>query len=182
MYTLLLTFIHGCHIIVVMDKALNINSYLKDGFKRVCDCRVDARGDWYYENMDESIMYSEHRSWIYFIVRGDEIVKVGETGNPLGLRINNSDQPMLGTKSRLGRYRKGSGTDEHVRTSLLEDMRKGSKVSIWARKCDMQLMDIKIQGKKSTTMTSYHKHLEMVYIDHIYACTGAIPELNKARK
>ena len=165
-----------------MKTALNINSYKKDGFKKVCEVSVDEDNHWIYVNINKDIMFSEHRSWVYAIVEGNEIVKIGETGNPLGIACKYHDQPQIGTKCRLGRYKRLGGTDEYVRDELNETIQQGNQVSIWALECDMVFKDIRVQGKLSTTIITYHKDLELRYLDHIYAQTGSIPRLNKARK
>ena len=64
-----------------MNDILNIDTYIADGFVKVCDVILDPNDEqfWKYINIDEDVMYSEHRSWIYFIVDGKEIAKAGET-------------------------------------------------------------------------------------------------------
>lgn len=167
-----------------MDDILNINTYINDGFKKVCDVMLDTDDDqfWKYTNIDEDIMYSDHRSWIYFIVDILEIVKAGETGNPLGIRGKDPTQPITGTMGRLGRYRKMlDKTDMPIRDSLREQVRAG-QVSIWALKCNMIEIPCLIAGKVSKTVLSNHKDLEMRYLDAIKDATGSYPRLNKLRK
>ena len=167
-----------------MDDILNINSYIADGFVKVCDVMLDADDDqfWKYTNNNEDVMYSDHRSWIYFIVDDDEIVKAGETGNPLGIRGKDPTQPITGTMGRLGRYRKMlDKTDMPIRDSLREQVRAG-KVSIWALKCNMIEIPCLIAGNVSKTILSNHKDLEMRYLDIIKERTGSYPRLNKLRK
>jgi hypothetical protein len=65
-------------------QVININSYLKDGFEKVCDV-IQTYGEWKYTNINRELMYYTHTSWVYFIVENEEIVKCGETGNPLGI-------------------------------------------------------------------------------------------------
>lgn len=90
---------------------LDISSYLCDGFKKVCDVRIN-NNIWYYENIDTELMFSDHCSWIYAIVDQNTIIKIGETSRPLGIlpkskKTSIDIQPLTGSKSRLGRYRSG---------------------------------------------------------------------------
>ena len=166
-----------------MDINLDINTYISDGFKKVCTVLDDGTGGWIYHNTDHSLMFDNHTSWIYFIVLLSEIVKVGETGNPLGvMSTTEPGQPKIGTMSRLGRYRRHSGsTDERVREELREHVVKG-EVSIWARKCELTKVSIMVGGQLSETYMSIHKDLEMRYLDHIHRTTGSLPRLNLCRK
>lgn len=167
----------------MLQPALDINSYKRDGFELVCKPQRCWDGTWIYEDINENIMFDDHRSWVYFIVVNDEIVKIGETGNPLGIRATtcNVGQPKCGSKSRFGRYRSGDSTDEMIRESLAKDVRAG-RVTLWARKCEMLEIGIKIRGMSSKTLTTFHKDLELRYLDEIYQQTGTLPLLNKARK
>ena len=167
----------------MLDTALDINSYKRDGFELVCKVLPVWTGEWHYTEVCEELMFSDHRSWVYFIVVNDEIVKVGETGNPLGIRNSRGDftQPKKGSESRFGRYRAGDQTDAVIRESL-EDWARLGRVTLWARKCDMVEVDIMIAGKPSKTLVTYHKDLEMRYLDEIYDKTHGYPMLNKARK
>lgn len=167
-----------------MDDILNIDTYIADGFVKVCDVILDPNDEqfWKYINIDEDVMYSEHRSWIYFIVDGKEIAKAGETGNPLGIRGKDPTQPITGTMGRLGRYRKMlDRTDMPIRESLQEQVRAGT-ISIWARKCSMIEIPALIAGQVGVTILSNHKDLEMRYLDIIKERTGSYPRLNKLRK
>ena len=164
-----------------MNPALNINTYAADGFVKVCDVCRDSENRWFYENIVDSLMFSEHRSWVYFIVVGEEIVKVGETGNPLGVRMKTSNQPKFGTEGRFGRYRGGDATDWYIRDELSTEVQQG-RVTLWARRCEMVSLSVSIGGQEDSTMTSFHKDLEMRYMDYIFGQTGSLPRLNKARK
>ena len=164
----------------MLNPALNISTYVTDGFRQVCRPQRCWDGSWIYEDINEQIMFDDHRSWVYFIVVNDEIVKIGETGNPLGIRTKTTDQPKCGSRSRFGRYRHGSDTDEVIRESLAKDVQAG-RVTLWARKCDIVEVDITIAGRLGKTSITYHKDLEMRYLDEIYAKTGGYPRLNKAR-
>ena len=164
-----------------MNAALNINTYVADGLVKVCDVTRDTENRWFYENIDEAMMFSEHRSWVYFVVVDNEIVKVGETGNPLGIRIRNSNQPKTGTEGRFGRYRTGDATDWVIRNELRREVWEG-RVTLWARPCEMVVLTVSVAGCEDSTMTSFHKDLEMRYIDYIFVQTGNLPRLNKYRK
>lgn len=160
---------------------LDISNYIADGFVKVCDVAEDDKG-WVYDNINEDVMFSPHRSWVYFIVRKGKIVKCGETGNPLGIKtVSDSGQPIIGTKSRLGRYRRGPDTDRRVREALSESVLQ-NEVELWALKCDMTELRTTIMGVDTVTLVSYHKDLEMRYLDHFKQTTGEYPELNLCRK
>jgi hypothetical protein len=102
------------------EKTLNINEYINDGFEKVCDV-TNYGVDWMYKNINKDLMYSDHNSWVYFIVENETIVKCGETGNPLGIPEQRGYlweypiQPVGNSKSRFGRLRKGDGTDAFIR-------------------------------------------------------------------
>jgi hypothetical protein len=120
------------------------------------------------------------------IVDGQEIVKVGETGNPLGIRTSRSDQPLKGTKCRFGRLisfatNDSGDTDERIRNELFESAKEGN-VSLWAKRCETVPFEEIIAGKKRTVVHSSHKDLEMAYLDHIYQETGSYPRCNMSRK
>lgn len=164
----------------------NINDYVKDGFVKVCTVAQDSSGHWHYKEINQAVMYSSHNSWIYFIVVDEEIVKCGETGNPLGIMSTTWSghaelQPITGTKSRLGRYRKGDGTDCYIRENLRDYVGK-DQVSIWALRCEKVVTEVTIAGKKHATKASIHKDLELEYLNHFFKIDGRLPLLNKAHK
>jgi hypothetical protein len=162
------------------ESAKQIEHYVPDGFVRVCDVE-EYYSQWQYKNINQEVMYDDHRSWIYFIVAGTEIVKIGETGQPLGIKMSDG-QPKKGTECRLGRIRSGDGTDFDIRHSLREDLESGTKVSIWALKCPSYLTEHKIAGNAKQINTTIHKALELHYIDYFENQTGHKPILNKGRK
>ena len=161
--------------------ALDIKNYQVDGFVKVCDVANDSDNRWYYTDINEAAMFADHKSWVYFIVVNGEIVKVGETGNPLGVRMKTSNQPKLGTEGCFGRYRTGDLTDAVIREELKKEVCKGL-VTLWARRCEMVTVTTSVCGQDDITVTSFHKDLEMRYLDYIFAQTGTLPKLNKARK
>lgn len=168
--------------------ALDINSYIADGFSKVCDVCEAPGKYWFYKNIDKTLMFSKHRSWVYFILVDNTIVKVGETGNPLGIKASWSYdpdewewQPIRGSRSRFGRYRYGDTSDEAIRWLLSEEVQAG-RVSLWARMCEMVETEILIGGQLKLAATTFHKELELHYLDHIVQETGSLPYANKSRK
>jgi hypothetical protein len=166
-----------------------INHYVADGFKKVCDVEGDTQERWSYFNIDTSMMYSDHRSWVYFIVDDSslgKIVKIGETGNPLGIESSwiyegEETQPVCGTQSRLGRLRRGGGTDGVIRSSLYAEARN-CKVSIWAKACEITKKQYMIGGKLVDVCITSHKDQELLYLDYYKNSTGTYPWLNVGRK
>jgi hypothetical protein len=167
------------------EKIFNINSYIDDGFEKVCDVAT-LGAEWKYRNINKSLMFSEHTSWVYFIVQGENIVKCGETGNPLGIRevynYGGETQPVGSSKCRFGRLRRGDGTDNYIRQELNEGIRAGINVSLWAKKCQLHVVNERIGGVKCKVDTSIHKHLEQMYLAYFKQETGRFPLLNKASK
>ena len=164
---------------------MNINNYINDGFSKVCDVIIHPERDdyWYYKNVDENFVGPDHKSWIYFIVKDDNIIKCGESGNPLLLeKYHDSDLRFKkGSKSRLGRYMVGDQTDECIRQKLCEDVKQG-KITIWAKKCKVTSSKVVVMGEESIVERSIHKDLEMVYLNHFITEYGQLPLLNKSIK
>jgi hypothetical protein len=164
----------------------DINYYTE--FRRVCRVQQQpGSGDWYYTDCDHDLLYSEHRSWVYIITVNGQVYKIGETGNPLGIRgreeIEQETQPRPGTTSRLGRYRRGCGTDQHCRYSLRDQLATGDLVEFWAYQCpELVSTPVILEGvPKFTVRSQMHKQLEVRLIDNYYASEGCYPPLNKAR-
>ena len=185
----------------VKAEYLSINNFVNDGFKRVCDVVQLTNGKWFYENIDQDLMYSDHSSWVYFIVIDGDIVKCGETGNPLGIRktlkkdsyrrsdgsIIREDQPIAGTMSRFGRLANQSGgssdTDVSLRESISPFYKNGKTISLWARKCKIvESEPMMIFGKMRTASTTIHKALEMEYLEFFKREAHTLPLLNKSTK
>jgi len=173
-----------------VEPALNIYNYIDDGFVKIADVKqygsTPRYTEWSLVNQNEDFLYMDHRSWVYMIVDGQEIVKVGETGNPLGIRSTRSSQPLKGTKCRFGRLISHtstgkSDTDERIRRKLFESANEGN-ISLWARRCETVQFDEVIAGNKRTVVHSSHKDLEVAYLDHIYKETGSYPRCNMFRK
>ncbi len=167
-----------------MHPALNVKNYANDGFVKVCNVVLLTDDSWMYENINYETMFKDHRSWVYFIVVDDEIVKVGETGNPLGIesgtRFRGWKQPLTGTTSRFGRYRKGDNTDAYIRKSLELEAIEG-RVSLWAKECPLVESAVTIQGKEIKTKSSIHKSLELDILKFILE-QKCWPKLNKSMK
>jgi len=177
-----------------IPKVLDIASYIDDGFKKLADVQDDWEyydHRWMYEDINEILMYSNHTSWVYAIVDGDEIVKIGETGNVLGIEpIRESDQyeevqPIINTKCRMGRLRgfgtTESDTDFRIRKEL-EDSVRDDKVSIWAKKCPIIIKEVNIIGTPKQIGSKIHKALEQDYLQTIKWNVGMYPRLNVTGK
>lgn len=167
--------------------AFNIANFVNDGFKKVCHVGVDAYDHWLYYGIDKSVMFDYHKSWVYFIVANNQIVKVGESGNPLGIEstrdwYRGEVQPITGTKSRFGRLRKGDGTDEYIRESLNSFIKKNVPVTLWAKKCPITTINESVGGRKTQVLGAHHKDLEQEYLSYFESKAGRFPDLNKARK
>jgi hypothetical protein len=163
---------------------MNINDYTADGFSKVCDVvhHSDRSDHWDYINVDRENCVNDHRSWLYFIVVGDQIVKCGETGNQLLIESKvGSPRWIKGTKSRLGRYMNGDSTCSTLRESLFDQVAQGI-VSVWAKKLPIRRVKTTVRGRETIVEQSIHKDLEMVYLDHFVSEYGTLPSLNKSRK
>lgn len=153
-------------------------------FQRVCRVRSNDDTEWYYEDIDQTLMFSPHRSWTYAIVVDGEIVKFGESGNPLGIRAKNSksDQPIHGTKCRLGRYRKGGDCDYNVRMQLLKHTNDpNSLVEIWAIECAPVSGTIELIDGSLKIYAHFHKQLEKILLDYFKNDNGTYPLCNTGR-
>jgi hypothetical protein len=170
------------------EKVLNINQFVNDGFEKVCDvvAFVNPSWTWGYKNINQSLMYADHKSWVYFIVLDSTIVKVGETGNPLGIKgkisYKHEPQPITGSKSRFGRLSSGDTTDHYIRTSLLPYVKNGHNVSLWAKKCEIVTISESIGGIEQQVRTTKHKNLEDLYLRHFMDQLGYLPDFNKCMK
>lgn len=163
---------------------LNINTYINDGFQKVCEVE-NYYSEWTYKNINKELMFSDHTSWVYFIVENQTIVKCGETGNPLGIpesRSYGTRQPVASSKCRFGRLRRGDGTDSYIRDELRASINAGNIVSLWAKKCKLHTLNESVGGDIQTVHTSIHKHLEQLYLENFKMTSGCLPRLNKASK
>jgi hypothetical protein len=168
----------------------NIDNYINDGFTKIADVQNLKSLKWRLLNTNSTDLYSDHTSWVYMIVVGKEIVKIGETGQPLGIRMQTGErnQPAIGTHNRFGRLR-GQGnavagskdTDCYIRYELREEASAG-KVSLWAKKCKQKTIKELISGVEQTIHLSSHKDIEQAYLTLIHQETGRLPRLNKSHK
>jgi hypothetical protein len=167
-------------------KGFDINKFIEDGFEKVCDVKLDNYSGWVYYNINTNLMYADHKSWIYVVVENDVILKLGETGNPLGIRESQRYhaewQPKGSSVCRLGRLRKGDGTDYNIRESLRESIDAGNEITIWARACPIDTFTTTVAGKTITVKNTIHKSLEELYLKHFSTTTGMLPFLNKSHK
>jgi hypothetical protein len=169
------------------EKTFNIKNYIDDGFEKVCDVLSLKNKEWVYSKINKDLMFSEHRSWVYFLVIDSSIVKCGETGNPLGIpsktRYLNEIQPVTGTTSRFGRLRKQPGdTDEYLRESVIPYVLNGHTVSLWAKKCPIINKQVSLAGETKIVATTMHKDLEKMYLEHFKSQAWRLPLFNKATK
>jgi hypothetical protein len=168
-----------------LHPTLDINSYINEGYVKVCEVSKyqfthDNRITWEYVNINFDLMYDDHCSWTYFIVTGNEIVKNGETGSPLGIKAKGKNQPVSSSSNRFGRLRGGDNTDAYIRETLQKDVSKGF-VSLWAKRCPVVMTEVVVGGKEQTLKTTFHKTLEQEYFNH-FKEKGVWPRLNKSKK
>ena len=159
-----------------------IGHYLHLGFKKVCSVKSTRVGNyWFYENIDKSIMYSEHRSWVYAITRHGRIVKFGETGLRLGIEMPDG-QPKVGTKCRLGRYRKNGETDLSIRDMYRRETQESFNVmEIYALQCPEIDHKITIVKEEKIIKAQIHKELEKTLLDYFKENIGRYPSANTGR-
>lgn len=157
-------------------------------FAPVCRVNIDsASGHWYYSEINTELMYSSHRSWVYCLVIDGEIVKIGESGNPLGIpsrvRDYSEAQPLKATTSRLGRYRAGDQSDARVREYIAGYLLEhpGSCVEFWARACPVDSIDMLVGVGMITVENQHHKHLEKALLDYYHERVGRYPVCNTGR-
>ena len=127
-------------------KNTEIDYYIKHkGFKYVCGIELEdytnGSDNWLYYEIEKDIMYSKSKGWIYIITLDGEIFKIGETGQPLGIRNKKTGQPIQGSKSRSGRMRRNNmngiksgkeDTDKRVRELAYPHLLQGKKMHIFA--------------------------------------------------
>lgn len=161
-----------------------IQDYIPDGFKVVCDIdnRLSGIGEWNFMNIDTTLMFSLHRSWIYLIVVDGIVFKVGETAQPLGIPKPGSKQPIKGTKSRIGRYRCGDATDQDIRSAAEKYLKAGCKIQFWAKECKMIKETVIICGNTIDVDGTTQKNQEIAYLNHFIGEVGILPMWNKSKK
>jgi hypothetical protein len=154
-------------------------------FKRVCrvkDLFNNTRLEWIYEDSDEDLLFDQHNSWVYAITLNGLVVKIGETGHPLGIRQWDDGQPKKTTGCRMGRLRSGSGTDAYIREELHKHIKAGDLVEIWAQRCPKRNYYTQVGGQRFKTELTVHKRLEQQLIAHYLDLVGCNPLLNKSSK
>lgn len=163
---------------------MSLQDFISDGFKLVCRIKNSSSvKKWTYENIDRSIMFKDHRSWLYLIVVDDVVFKIGETANPLGIVTSASlTQPMTGSKSRLGRYTTGDATDQDIRNSAEPYLKAGCIIEFWAKECEIVKSDAIICGKINQVEGSTQKSQEMAYLNYFIKTSGSLPLWNKSKK
>ena len=175
-----------------MHKVLDINHYLQDGFYKIADVepQLGNAKKWQYTNQHPDL-YSEHRCWVYMIVDGNEVVKIGETGQPLGIRKVYDDQPIISTECRFGRLRGAGGkgkhldgtiidTDTRIREKLQESVSRGT-VTLYAKQCQERIIEDSIGGKKMSSKLQSHKDMEIQIIAYM-TLHHRLPLLNVSKK
>ena len=166
----------------MLQDRTDIRNYAEDGFQHVCDIE-HYKDEWIYKNINTSVMYDSHDSWVYAVTVDDKIKKIGESGHPLGKRSDTTNQPKSGTDNRLGRYRKGDGTDARCRQQLKKytDPTTPHTVSIYAKKCPIVQTEQTIAGMTISVQSTIHKQLEKEYLDYYKRSVGRYPDLNTGR-
>jgi hypothetical protein len=169
----------------------HIKHYTNFNWQKVCTVHSSGNNnEWTYKNIDTNLMYSDHRSWVYAITVDDYIVKIGETGQPLGIpKASGDNQPISGTKCRLGRYRTmkaspglGEDTDDTIRTALMEETSVSNhEVAFYAYKCPEIDHKIPVVNSVVDCKAQIHKQLEKKLLDYYKLNVGAYPYLNSGR-
>ena len=181
------------NVTTITYNADHIKHYTNFNWQKVCTIHSQSHGysdNWTYKNIDKSLMYSSHNSWVYAITVNDHIVKIGETSQPLGIQKSGSDQPISGTKSRFGRYAnqkaaahgRESDTDETIRRELINETKSSKfEVAFYAFKCPEIDYDILVGSEILKCKAQIHKQLEKKLLDYYKAHTYSYPTLNRGR-
>jgi len=161
-----------------LHPAYDIRNYVSDGFQHVADVICHPNLEWSYCRANFELLFSLHTSWVYFIVRGLEIVKCGETEKPLGIRSSSElNQPVPNSSCRFGGYRRGI-SERFIREALKDC----TDISIWALKCDIVEQRVMVAGREQILKSCYHKALEKALLENFYHQSGYIPFLNPITK
>lgn len=146
---------------------------------------------WEWDRVCDDI-YKEHTSYIYLVVAGDEIVKLGETEKPLAILNEKSTTTTTlfrtGSFSRIGRLsshtdnNEKDSTDEGIRNALLTEASNGDvQIFAWAipilGHTDSRFKDNASGGKMSFTG---HKDLEKQLLELLIR-EASLPRLNKGK-
>lgn len=159
-----------------------------EDFTRVCRVNRDPlTAHWYYSEINSAVLYSTHRSWVYFLTVDGVIYKIGESGNPLGIETRVREyaeaQPLKATTNRLGRYRAGDQSDARVRSELEPLFRSNPerRVEFWARACPVDTREFTVGTEQVTVENQHHKQLEKALLDYYLAQVGRYPRCNTGR-
>tara|TARA_B110000858_G_C17625460_1_gene391008 strand:+ start:66 stop:755 length:690 start_codon:yes stop_codon:yes gene_type:complete len=163
---------------------------IDEGFEHIATPVCRETGQWKLTKVNESLLYSDHRSWVYCIVQWVDdvpvVVKLGETGVLLGLKTLKGTL-KASTSNRFGRLcnqkqtDSESDTDNYIR-NMLEFFVKQGNIELYARKLDIIEREECVGGIKRIVRAAIHKNVEEHYLDYIVDKTGKLPRLNKARK
>jgi len=165
-----------------------VTRYIADGFRKVCDVDnlVSTSNNWSYKDIDASIMFMDHNSWVYFATKNLEIMKIGETEQPLGIETHEGSGVLVKTtESRLGRYRKHDkdhSGDDGVRQGLNEAIKNDDIISFWARPCQVINRTEKLGEADVIVPYTSHKFMERYYQNLYIEKVGRLPLLNKIKK
>jgi hypothetical protein len=162
---------------------LSIHTLKREGFFKAADVNFIEDSvvcAWEFTNISSRASVEEP-CWVYCVVVDDEIAKLGETGLKL-FELDEQRQCVgTGTQSRMGRLRRGSGTDRNIREALFYEV-CDNRVSIWATKCKYTVITESVLGEEVDHIVGNHKQLESMYIKHIKQIVGKRPPLNKIDK
>lgn len=158
-------------------------------WQRVCTVKSDDDNFWFYQDIDETVMFSPHNSWVYAITVDGNIVKFGETGNPLGIRPRrktmdprDESQPIVSSQCRLGRSRKMDGSDQHTRDALQKYTSDPQHlVEIWAIQCGSLTGNVPFIDGDIAVESQFHKHLEKALLDDYFKNHLRYPLCNTGR-
>ena len=156
----------------------NIDNYICDGFQHVADVVCHPNLEWSFCRANFDLLFSPHDSNVYLITQGKRLVRIGESGLPLGIRHSGElNQPVPNSSCRLGGYRRG--------TSMLfvrEALKDFTDVSIWAMQCEIKEQRVIIGGRERIFKSTYHKELEKFLLEKCINLSGSIPPLNPIKK
>ncbi|NBP00026.1 MAG: hypothetical protein EBU90_07820 [Proteobacteria bacterium] len=177
----------------MIENSFYISDFDTLDFQRVCKIEYRYRSEiaherynieWMYSDIDSKIMFDEHSSWVYAITSNRVVKKIGECGVPLGIRNSKNNQPLKSTSNRLGRYSyfyDKNDTDTNIRRALYEDFKNGNLLEIYAYKCPIVSIPLKIKDQKYICKSKIQKDLEKNLLDYIVHTSGKLPDLNIAR-
>jgi hypothetical protein len=167
----------------VPDNLLSLTHFVEFGFEQVARVEIWVGNLWLYKDYDPELLYSTHSSWLYIIVVDGQVYKLGETGNPLGIKSKTHQQPKTGTSSRLGRLANHSShgdTDYRLREELHSAVIAG-QVEIWAYKCPIKQQSMRLANLDFDIQQTVHKDLEAKILTQLNQL-GQLPPGNRCTK